>query len=193
MKRFLFIVFGLFLVSGCYKDELANANADNELLRSQIIALNSQISSLNSQIVTLTSQASVLNTEILRLKGVVEDADVEISELEDIIVSYQTQLLELQTALLGVTTTNENLLTTNEDLLSSVSTNVEVLKYVSNRIISISSEFNESSQANQTRLSSLVQDLKSFLLMYNELKLEEGLNVSLLNHIRATQLLQIVF
>lgn len=181
----------LLLLTSCYKDELDAANADNEMLRSQIIVLNSQISSLNSQIVTLTNQASALNAEILRLKGVIEDADVEIAELEDIIISYQTQLLELQTALLGATTTNENLVSVDEALLLSVSTNVEVLKYVSNRIISISSEFNESSQGNTSRLSSLVQDLQSFINKYDEIKNKDlNLSVSLLKHIKASQLLE---
>jgi predicted nuclease with TOPRIM domain len=191
LRNFFVSIIGVLLITSCYKDELDAANADNEMLRSQIIALNSQISSLNSQIVTLTSQASALNTEILRLKGVVEDADVEIAELEDIIVSYQTQLLELQTALLGATTSNENLLSTNEDLLSSISTNVEVLKYVSDRIISIASEFNESSQENVNVLNSLIKDLQSFINKYDEIKnIDINLNLSLVKHIKASQLLE---
>ena len=201
MNKSILLFLSLIILTSCFKDELDAANADNELLRSQIVALNSQINSLNSQISSLNSQTTALNAEILRLKEVIKDAESEIDELEEIILSYQTelaeleeiilsyrnQLLELQIGLLGAIDSNQNLLLTNEELLSSVSTNLEVLQYVSNRILMISTEINEE---NNIRLRSLVLDLKSFLQKYNELKVQGGLNVSLLKHIRATQLLR---
>lgn len=190
MKVKSLIFLSLIVLTSCYKDELDSAYADNELLRSQIAVLNSQINSLNSQISSLNGQITTLNTEILRLLEIIEDDENAISELEEIILSYETQLLELQTSLSGAIDSNQSLLSTNEELLSVISNNLEILQYISNRILFISTEINEENQDDNFRLSSLVQDLKSFLQTYDELKQQEGLNVSLLKHIRATQLLR---
>lgn len=193
-RRFVFLILSVLVVTSCYKDELDAANADNEMLRSQIIALNSQITSLNTQIANLTSEANALNAEILRLKGIVEDAEVEIADLEELVLFYQVQLLDLQTELIGSINTNETLLTSNEELLTSIKTNLDVLKYISARITSIALWLNETSNDEagiNLELTSLTLDLKSFINKYNELKDNSAnIKISLLKHIKASQLLE---
>jgi hypothetical protein len=205
---FVYIASFLLLLTSCYKSDLDAANAENEILKSQINALNTQINGLNNQIVNLNNQVSNLNSEILRLQGVIEeleveivdlqdvieDLEVEISDLKDLTVFYQTQLLELQTSLLGISESNEDLIAANEDILSSITINVEVLKFLSEKISSITTQLNasyESDDARNLEITSMIKDLDTFIDRYNEIKSEDlDLKVGLIKHINASLLLE---
>lgn len=178
--RFVYITSCLLLLTSCYKSDLDAANAENESLRIQVSALTAQLNSLNVQL-------NSLNAEIQSLKNLLSASETEIDGLEDLVQSYQLELMALQETLLGAETLND-------ELFSDLSSNVEVLQFVLSRVTTIATQYSDFSGSDEQKafeLNSLTQDLNSFVQKYSELKGDsQSINISLLKHIKAKQLLE---
>jgi hypothetical protein len=135
----------------------------------------------------MNTQLNILNSEIQSLKNLLSASETEIDGLEELVQSYQLELIALQETLLGAETLND-------ELYSDLYSNLEVLQFVLNRITTIATQYSNFAGSDEQKafeLNSLTQDLNLFVQKYSELKGDSQIiNISLLKHIKAKQLLE---